>query len=374
MDSQENLNISRPKKREALQSIRQRALKKDDDIIASQAECPHEQQGTNFSRESSISRSQATCEQEELIDSNNSISNDLDLTDDMEERSDTPVPETSMHNASSESRGTPLNTMPTSGRSWVPPNDALYQLESSKPYDRANSNGNRICSIGLIAAFVIAFVAYTARQFLPDSSGNVTVIKQPPSEAFFKLQERYTTIDESLWNVLNVTVHRATAHDNPEPGTVLFLHYGPTVILDGLINSVSNITASCFGRTEPITLDGKYFKQPDFQVDYGVILTQQKEALRKHGVMVVRNFEDVPALAANAFHTICDTEEPLVDRAVIYLTVDMLKASDVSKPPSKQSATAEAEELLRELWKDSMGPAFLGPLITRLTENVYRIV
>ncbi|XP_053663760.1 uncharacterized protein LOC128712921 [Anopheles marshallii] len=378
MDTPENLNVLAPKKRETLQSFRQRALIKDDDVIAGLAECPYEQQDTNFSRESSVSRSQSTCEQGDLIDADDSISDDLDLTDDMEERSDTPVPDTGMHNASNESSGTPLNPMPPSRRSSVPPIDGLSQHESArKPYDRTNSNGNGLCTIGLIAAIVIVVIASISRQCQPYSSGNVTPIKQPSStcEAIFKLEERYTTIDENLWDLLNVVVHRATTHDKkPQPGTILFLHYGPTVILDGFIHSVSNITASCFGGSEPITLVGKYFKQPDFQEDYGVIVSQQKEALLKHGVMVVRNFEDVPALAAQAFHTICDTEEPLVHRAVIYLTLDMLKASNVSKPPSEQSATAEAEKLLRELWKDSMGPAFLEPLITRLTENVYRIV
>uniref|UniRef100_A0ABM2ATD1 SEA domain-containing protein n=1 Tax=Anopheles coluzzii TaxID=1518534 RepID=A0ABM2ATD1_ANOCL len=198
--------------------------------------------------------------------------------------------------------------------------------------------------------------------------------KPVEGEPFYKLGTAYPTVDQNLWQMLSVSVRRAiTTVDNPEPGTILFLHYGPTDILDGLIDSVIAVTTSHFGNTDAIRLPGAHFKRSDIQQDFGVFVAQQKEALRQRSVMLVRNLEDVPARSARAFHTICDTQEPLVGKAVIYLTLDMAKAAGMHEP-SNVSATAEAERLLQKLWGDSLEPAVLGPLITRLTDNVFRIV
>ncbi|XP_041768002.1 uncharacterized protein LOC121591494 isoform X2 [Anopheles merus] len=198
--------------------------------------------------------------------------------------------------------------------------------------------------------------------------------KPVEGESFYKLGTTYPTVDQNLWQMLNVSVRRAiTTVDNPEPGTILFLHYGPTDILDGLIDSVIAVTTSHFGNTDAIRLPGAHFKRSDIQQDFGVFVAQQKEALRKRNVMLVRNLEDVPARSARAFHTICDTQEPLVGRAVIYLTLDMAKAAGMHEP-SNVNAIEEAERFLQKLWGDSLEPAVLGPLITRLTDNVFRIV
>uniref|UniRef100_A0A182P140 Uncharacterized protein n=1 Tax=Anopheles epiroticus TaxID=199890 RepID=A0A182P140_9DIPT len=148
---------------------------------------------------------------------------------------------------------------------------------------------------------------------------------------------------------------------------------GDSAADDGPVNRVTNITAGCFGGMEPILLTGNHFKRSDIQQDYGVFLVQQKEALRQRGVMVVRNLEDVPGSAAQAFHTICDTEEPLVDSAIIYLALDMFKLAGVTEP-SDESAAKEAERALNMLWKNSLRPQILLPLITRLTETVHWIV
>ncbi|XP_061504237.1 uncharacterized protein LOC133391823 isoform X3 [Anopheles gambiae] len=214
-----------------------------------------------------------------------------------------------------------------------------------------------------VIVIIIAFLVC----FMPQS-------KPVEGEPFYKLGTTYPTVDQNLWQMLSVSVRRAiTTVDNPEPGTILFLHYGPTGILDGLIDSVIAVTTSHFGNTDAIRLPGAHFKRSDIQQDFSVFVAQQKEALRQRSVMLVRNLEDVPARSARAFHTICDTQEPLVGRAVIYLTLDMAKAAGMHEP-SNVSATEEAERLLQKLWGDSLEPAVLGPLITRLTDNVFRIV
>uniref|UniRef100_A0A182N833 Uncharacterized protein n=1 Tax=Anopheles dirus TaxID=7168 RepID=A0A182N833_9DIPT len=231
-------------------------------------------------------------------------------------------------------------------------------------------NGNCFISMGILLAIgLVGFAAVLSSL----GKGSIPPVNPLKCGNFYRLEANYKGVDEKLWSLLNVNVRRAIANDNREPGTILFLHHGSSVAVDKFIDSVVNITADCFGGTEPIVLNGKHIKQTDFRDDYGVFLSQNQAALQQRGVLVVRNFEHFPAQVAQAFHTICDTQEPLVDRAVIYLTMDVSKASGMLGPGDR-SATAEAEYFLREIWKDSLRPEVLDPLITRLTDSVYRIV
>uniref|UniRef100_A0A182T124 Uncharacterized protein n=1 Tax=Anopheles maculatus TaxID=74869 RepID=A0A182T124_9DIPT len=354
------MEVSGPRKRKPLRTKQPSSHEKDDIIAAGPAEMSFEEQRLQCEREGSVNRSQATYDQENLIDPDDSD----DCTDDDSEpipeteRSATPVSRGDLQNTSNSSRITPCENMPVKRRrssilrtlghdSDLYTEDMDIIPEKERTYFQADTRVDMV---------------------------NTKSKPSPTCDHFHTLAERYKTFDENLWDLLDVNVRRATAdYQTREPGTFLFLHYGPTIMLDGFIDSVINITAGCFGGTKPISLDGKYFKRPDIEKDYGVFLAEQKEALRQHGVLVVRNFQEVPAWAAQAFHTICDTQEPLVDRAVIYLTLDMLKAGDLLQP-SKRSAVEEAENLLHELWKNTLEPAVLQPLITRVTDNVYRIV
>uniref|UniRef100_A0A182Y309 Uncharacterized protein n=2 Tax=Anopheles stephensi TaxID=30069 RepID=A0A182Y309_ANOST len=343
--------VEGPKKRKPLRpDSHQHSPPGNDDVTAFTDESSDEELET-FYREGSVYHSQETDDNERISE---------------EERSATPVAR---------------ETMPRRRKPSLPPSPASIHTDRRISVDRetgAANNDNLYIALAVIIGLLIVVVAslpWLNTFFRLFSSSNVSYARKKAScDHFQTLEERFPTLDETLWDTLYASVRRATADAAVrEPGTVLFLHYGRTSILEGFMSSVTNITAGCFGGTEPITLDGKYFKRSDIQTDYGVFLAEQRHSLLQHGVLVVRNIEDVPARAAQAFHTICDTQEPLVERLVIYLTLDMVKAANVYEP-SKQSATAEAESLLHSLWKDSLEPAVLQPLITRLTESVYRIV
>uniref|UniRef100_A0A182FCK0 Uncharacterized protein n=2 Tax=Anopheles albimanus TaxID=7167 RepID=A0A182FCK0_ANOAL len=189
------------------------------------------------------------------------------------------------------------------------------------------------------------------------------------------LESSYHTIDSTLWDSLDCSVRQATLTTaRPKPGTFLFMHDGAPAVVSRFLENVTKITSDCFGGTAPIVLGSERFKQPDIASDFGVFVAEYAQALRERSVMVVRNLEDIPPKAAQAFHSICDPEEPLVSRALIYLTMDISTAPKALMESSGSSETAKAEKLLKQMWQDSLRPEVLDPLITRLTENVYRIV
>ncbi|XP_058059834.1 uncharacterized protein LOC131210582 [Anopheles bellator] len=197
----------------------------------------------------------------------------------------------------------------------------------------------------------------------------------PVCVRFDTLESSFATVDDTLWDALNVSLQRATGERRRrEPGTFLFLHHGSTSTMNGFIENITKITAGCFGGTEPILLDSQYFKRSDIEEDFGVFIAQQTLPLREKGVMVVRNLEDIPPKAAQAFHSFCDPEEPQVDRALIYFTMDTSKVETDQEKRRAMSALAIAEHLLHRLWENELRPEVLDPLIVRLTENVYRIV
>ncbi|XP_052872539.1 uncharacterized protein LOC128277962 [Anopheles cruzii] len=199
--------------------------------------------------------------------------------------------------------------------------------------------------------------------------------KVPVCVRFDTLESSFATVDDTLWDALNVSLQRATGERRRrEPGTFLFLHHGATSTMNGFMENITKITTGCFGGTEPILLDSQYFKRSDIEEDFGVFIAQQTLPLKQRGVMVVRNLEDIPPKAAQAFHSFCDPEEPQVDRAVIYFTMDTSKVETDPDKREAMSALANAEHLLHRLWEKELRPEVLDPLIVRLTENVYRIV
>lgn len=79
--------------------------------------------------------------------------------------------------------------------------------------------------------------------------------------------------------------------------------------------------------------------------------------------MIVRDLNDIPANAAQAFHSFCDVYNPAVKRAVIFFT---MKVNDFV---AAENATKIAEKLLKNVWSVLKLNA-LQPLIGRVTDDV----
>lgn len=79
--------------------------------------------------------------------------------------------------------------------------------------------------------------------------------------------------------------------------------------------------------------------------------------------MVVRDLDDIPANAAQAFHSFCDVYNPAVERAIIFFT---MKVNDVV---GVENATRIAEKLLTNVWS-ALELNALQPLIGRVTDDV----
>uniref|UniRef100_A0AAG5DEW7 Uncharacterized protein n=1 Tax=Anopheles atroparvus TaxID=41427 RepID=A0AAG5DEW7_ANOAO len=383
-------NLSGPTVRKTMDSVR-RASHDDGETNerSSFVTSKKIQKQSSYTVESSVNNSTLSCaDGDDLIDSDNSVSDDYTEDDEPLGRESTPIPfrlESAImnpsevlfqrHRASVEKDTENENVRPANSRKRKTPlkqvstPELSYEPESLPIEDR--KNGNKYLPCTFVVALVLFVILYYKYYLKPPATVPATAPAQSVKcEEFYSLEKSYKNIDDSMWDSLLVTFARANRR---EPGTFLFLHNGSTRMVDRFIEQVTKITADCFGGTQPIVLGSNYFKRAEIEQDFGEILSQQTDALRKQAIMVVRNLEDVPPNAAQAFHSICDPEEPLVGKAVIYFTMDTSKITG-TVVHSGQSATADAEKLLIHMWKHVLKPEVLDPLITRLTEQVYRIV
>lgn len=85
--------------------------------------------------------------------------------------------------------------------------------------------------------------------------------------------------------------------------------------------------------------------------------------------MYVENVHKVPATAAQAFHTICDTVTPLVEKSVIFFTMHV--ESD-SKEITPQEIHRLVEMQLEKNWIN-INHNTLKALIGRVTDQVFLI-
>ncbi|XP_050091878.1 uncharacterized protein LOC126575291 [Anopheles aquasalis] len=359
-------NISGPRPRQTLESFRKSSI---DDGAATEAILSASQDKHSFnanSAETSVNKSrQALTDEEETSDNDEEFTEDSENGPDLVPRTRQSTPVITRRHRTPSLNG--VDSIPfIAERIPSPPKP------SPKPRVNDVETGNTFMSLVIVVAVLLIIVAGLF-------SGGVAKKKAaktgPPCIHFDILESSYHSIDSTLWDSLDCSVRQAThTTARPKPGTFLFMHNGAPSVVSRFLENVTKITSDCFGGTAPIVLGSERFKQPDIAGDFGVFVAEYAQALRERSVMVVRNLEDIPPKAAQAFHSICDPEEPLVSRALIYLTMDISAAPKALVESAGSSETAKAEKLLKQMWQDSLRPEILDPLITRLTENVYRIV
>lgn len=102
--------------------------------------------------------------------------------------------------------------------------------------------------------------------------------------------------------------------------------------------------------------------------DYGEIIAKYRDELKQEKIMYVSDVNRTPAAAAQVFHTICDTIEPLVEKAVIFFTV-YLEPGNYDSPAS---VLHQVEHVLETNWlSDAVTANTLKALIGRVTDQVF---
>lgn len=218
-------------------------------------------------------------------------------------------------------------------------------------------------SIYVVVCIVAALLGALAFYLNPSKPLPIARIECPQ---FKELSKQYKNQDISLWKSLKKNIENVVNQTPAQPG-VFLLAYHDTEGSKRVIANILNATAYCMQSRDPIELDGSTFASDAMLQDYGEIIATYRQRLEREGVMYVSDIEKMPSKAAQAFHTICDTVTPLVERSVIFFTMHVHQSSGNMSP---QEIHHLIETQLENNWID-INHDTLNALIGRITDQVF---
>lgn len=241
-------------------------------------------------------------------------------------------------------------------------NESFHEHDASQPHKSESPNEYKsyitIACIILIALFGI--LIYKSKE--------VGVAPHFDCPQFKELTKRFTGQDTNLWKSLKIGIE-SVLNNKPTTPSIFLLAYYDINTAHRVMKEVLAATADCMNSSNPIQLDGSTFATNEMIADYGIIINQYRDRLQHDGIMFVSDLNQVPAEAAQVFHTICDTITPLVDRAVIFFTV-YVHESDKALSSRRVSELVETE--LEKNWNrnNKVSVDTLKALIGRVTDQV----
>lgn len=185
---------------------------------------------------------------------------------------------------------------------------------------------------------------------------------------FKELTKHFLHQDMLLWKSLKIGIENVL-NENPAKPSVFLLAYSDIDTTRNLMAKILNATASCMQTTRPIQLNGATFATAEMIEDYGEIIAKYRDQLKEEKILYVSDVNETPAAAAQVFHTICDTVEPLVDKAVIFFTI-YLEPDNYEQSPA--SVLHKVEKVLETNWLNkAVSENTLKALIGRVTDQVF---
>lgn len=193
--------------------------------------------------------------------------------------------------------------------------------------------------------------------------------KEPIScPQFIELNKHFLHQDLLLWKSLRIGIENVL-NKNPAKPSVFLLAYTDVETTKNLMAKIINATANCMRSSSPIQLNGATFATAEMINDYGEIIAKYRDQLQQEKIMYVSDVNKTPVAAAQVFHAICDTIEPLVEKAVIFLTVYLEPGSY-----EQNGVLRTVEQVLETDWMDdSVSENTLKALIGRVTDQVFLV-
>ncbi|CAH0556021.1 unnamed protein product [Brassicogethes aeneus] len=227
----------------------------------------------------------------------------------------------------------------------------------SKPSD--DNNNQFSCIYVLIIPLMLIVIGIAAFGY-DQSTLHIKLYTNEDFEHDFKNQNK------ELWYNIEGAVNDIEKLNRISVFMFLYTDHNSKEVLDKIVDKITNYYNCKFKycSLDRVDIEGQKLAEHFFTEDYGRILTTYKEEMEKKGVFIVRNLEDVPTESAQAFHSICDQYEPLVENSFIILTMK------VERLPNEP--VSFCEEKLRKQWSTLEDDKFY-PLYTRISNVIIGI-
>lgn len=245
-------------------------------------------------------------------------------------------------------------------------NERIIQKELPKQTNARVQSSDSDSNNLLYAVIGILVVAALGIGFLFGRS-NQKIPAQCPE--FKELTKLFTHQDIELWKSLKIGTEGVLNKDPTKP-SVFLLAYNDKRTIDSVMDQVINATASCMNSKHPIILKSDALATDAMRKDYGEVIKSYKNQLKQEGIMYVADIDKVPIEAAKAFHAICDTVTPLVERLVVFFSMHL---EHFDRTMSPQEILNLVESGLENNWykEGVINDNTLKALIGRITDQVF---
>ncbi|KAG4076628.1 hypothetical protein HA402_001915 [Bradysia odoriphaga] len=224
-----------------------------------------------------------------------------------------------------------------------------------------------IVLVGIVVGVILA-VGYFAYPHLVKRSQFGGDMKKPLLRCSFEQSVRdFPKQDKMLWTSLEHGVE-SVLNDIPTKPSIFLLAYEDIPTANKITRSIVERVTDCMNsKVNALVLSSDDLAHNEMKADYGVVITKYTNQLKKSGVMLVHDLNKVPSKVVPAFHSFCDSVNPLVDRSIIFLTMQL---TDNSHSRSYANTLHLVENYLRSNWSD-VENYILDPLIVRVTDQVF---
>lgn len=249
------------------------------------------------------------------------------------------------------------------------PDGNLQELSETKIQKKITQPGKQESSSPflwfLVVIIIIGLAAYTIFQSL---NKNDRAASEPRIRCSFEVAQReFPNQNSILWKSLEHGVENVL-NDIPTSPSIFLLAYQDVNSANRITRSIVKRTTECMQSTvNALELSPADLESNEMKLDYGVVIAKYRNQLAKSGVMLVNDLNKVPTEVAPAFHSFCDVQNPLVDRSIIFLTLQLTRQIHSS---SNTNTLLLVESYLRSNWS-GLQSFILDPLITRVTDQVF---
>lgn len=244
-----------------------------------------------------------------------------------------------------------------------------FEQESSARMknDSSSTAHNSTLYYNYIMMAIVVIITILASIFIVSSrSADKNEFKKTECPQFKEMSKEFVHQDQQLFKSLKVSIENVI-NQTPAQPCVFLLAYNDPETSKHLMTKILNATANCMQSQNPIQLEGGTFVTDAMLKDYGEIIEANREPLKNAGILYVSDVNKIPAMAAQAFHSICDAHEPLVSRSVIFFTM-YVDQDGQNLSPNQISKLVETQ--LTSNW-DAINHNTLNALVGRVTEQVF---
>ncbi|XP_043467898.1 uncharacterized protein LOC122502080 isoform X2 [Leptopilina heterotoma] len=234
------------------------------------------------------------------------------------------------------------------------------QIENDEKSESINTNLLIVLSLLAIVAVFFIFTLFVPNIFASTTSNTSTpnreIILKHVENEIRVLKKEFRNQEKKIWPEIYSGIIEVI--NNPTRPSIFVLFADRNDLMSCLALTIAEIGRMAFGTEESLKV-----KPTQLDNDTGDVITKLRSVIPQRKSVIFWDFLSINDKALNAFHFICDRENPLVQQAIYVITVKA-EGYHESENPLRFIENKLRSNLTGRIKDDS-----LMPLITRITDG-----